>query len=169
LKNTDNLASNSEPLKKHPPGMVHDENCQLLGPDSAHAGLFASLRGVGSILRALCLYYNQEDSDLPNFLDHRTVKELFSQGCANCHVNGWDKPSPTGYSSTGKSWPPTLTFGHLGFTGTACWFIPQWNFGAVLLTNRVVMGRRKKMKDLKTLRREIFTELIKIYRLEQKL
>ncbi|MGM0595542.1 MAG: serine hydrolase domain-containing protein [Myxococcota bacterium] len=169
LKNTDNLASNSEPRKKHSSGMVHDENCQLLGPDSAHAGLFASLRGVGTILRALCLYYNRENSDLPNFLDHRTVKELFPKGCANHHVNGWDKPSPKGYSSTGKFWPANLAFGHLGFTGTACWFVPQWNFGAVFLTNRVAMGRRKKMKELKKLRSEIFTELIKIYRFEQKL
>ncbi len=91
-------------------GVVHDLNCSAMGGVSSHAGLFGAATDVA-----------------------RLTEQLLDRGFGWA---GWDRVSPTGYTSTGAWWPRE-SVGHLGYTGTSVWVAPRQRVVVALLTNRV--------------------------------
>ncbi|MBF0312331.1 MAG: beta-lactamase family protein [Oligoflexia bacterium] len=115
-------AATGERAGKEICGVVNDDNAFVLGEFCSHAGLFATCSSLCKVLLWL-----HEQYHLFSVLE----QERLSSGR---FVAGWDrvqdpKSSLAGVGATVK------TFGHLGFTGTSCWFDLEKRFGFVLLTN----------------------------------
>ncbi len=110
-------------------GEVHDENASVLGGVAGHAGVFAPaadvarfahaiLRGGAPILR-------------PETVALFTQRETSPPGTSR--ALGWDTRSAPSQSGQYFS---TLSFGHLGYTGTSLWIGPERRLSVTLLTNR---------------------------------
>lgn len=120
-------------------GEVHDDNCAALCGVAGHAGLFGSLRDVGTWARVWLRAARglANDLDLPAELARHWVTTAAAPDTT--WRLGFDTPSrPT--SSAGQR-APSDAFGHLGFTGTSVWMSPQADMAIVLLTNRVHPSR----------------------------
>ena len=139
-------------------GYVHDENANLLGGVSAHAGLFSNAEDLGKYGQMLLndgMVGDKKiiDKDLLSLFTKRqsTVDEA-NRGY------GWDRPDRDGSSSAGDYFSDK-TFGHLGYTGTSFWIDPEQELVVVLLTNRVYPTR--KNIGIKQVRRKFHNTLIK--------
>jgi CubicO group peptidase (beta-lactamase class C family) len=113
-------------------GEVHDENCAALGGVAGHAGLFGTVRAVGSFAQSV-LQTLAHDS----WLARRTTMQQFvtrSQVPGSSRALAWDTMLPT--SSCGTRMSPRA-IGHTGFTGTSLWIDPEQDVYVALLTNRV--------------------------------
>jgi CubicO group peptidase (beta-lactamase class C family) len=118
-------------------GQVEDENAFALGGVAGHAGLFGTARNVAELMAAL-VKASQGQGPWPG----EFVQKLFMRDNAtpgSTRTPGFDTPS--GECSAAGSKPPLGLVGHLGFTGVSLWWHPASNQGAVLLTNRVALGR----------------------------
>lgn len=111
-------------------GLVHDENAGMLLGHSGHAGLFGSGPGLVSYLRRLLF------SPIGKKFLHENIKMRKDRknmiGLMGFHQGGGESSHPFGDGNA---------VGHLGFTGTAFWIIPEDNLYSLLLTNRVITGR----------------------------
>lgn len=116
-------------------GTVHDENAEVLGGVSAHAGLFATLADVERLGLALVREGRGERGRL---LAPRALAVMTRP--ATDHLNlrrslawqGNDLLSTlTGDLMSGSA------YGHAGFTGTSLWVDPELGLYVTLLTNRV--------------------------------
>jgi hypothetical protein len=119
-------------------GEVNDDNCYRLNQFCSHAGLFATVNGLCNSLLNLNLSTNfvgQMNRPHTHRFDH-----------------GWDTIS--GESSLAGIGAGRNTFGHLGFTGTSCWFDPEKQIGWVLLTN-VIKNYWYERAELNALRRKL--------------
>lgn len=121
-------------------GEVHDENCAALGGESGHAGLF----GTGDALTRFLI----------NFCTSELGKNLIIENYTRAKLRRDDKETKTplvGWRyDDGSFFKRTIAIGHLGFTGVGYWVLPEKNFFAVLLTNRVVSKRiNPKIKSLR--------------------
>jgi len=123
-------------------GEVHDENCASLGGVSGHAGLFGSMEGL---IRFLNFFWHSAEG--------QTLRQLNMPGQSPGGAVGW-RPA-TDASSVGFGNGQAL--GHLGFTGTAFWVVPNTGQYAILLTNRIISGRVSD--TIKSFRRDIFNLL----------
>jgi uncharacterized protein YbbC (DUF1343 family)/CubicO group peptidase (beta-lactamase class C family) len=112
--------------------LVHDPRSALLGGVAGHAGLFASVGDVCTLMRAIYFL----PSGKPAFISPETVK-LFTtrHSKASTRAIGWDTKGE-GKSSCGDGFAPT-SFGHTGYTGTSVWCDPTKELCVVFLTNRV--------------------------------
>ena len=120
---------------------VHDENAAVLEERGAgHAGLFGSGEALTNYLAHLL-------SSAPGQWLWGEVQKGASKRLDE-HVFGWQK------RLIGKR----LVFGHLGFTGTAFWVDSDGSKVLVLLTNRVISGRRAGWMSL--FRRSVFEHLL---------
>jgi len=144
--------------KKPAHGYVHDENANLIGGVSAHAGLFSNAEDLGKYGKMLLnqgLVNNREllDRELINLFTARqsTVDEA-NRGY------GWDRPDRDGTSSAGDYFSDKA-FGHLGYTGTSFWIDPEQQLIVVLLTNRVHPTREKP--GIKQVRRRFHNTVVK--------
>lgn len=117
-------------------GLVHDDNCRMLGGVAGHAGLFGTAAGVLSLAGHLLLQYRGKNIH-PAYTGS-TLKKFLTRRQASNWTYGFDTPSSEA-SSSGKFFSPG-TVGHLGFTGTSFWLDLDQGVGIVLLTNRVLMG-----------------------------
>lgn len=111
-------------------GEVHDENAAALGGSGGHAGLFATGRGLGHQLRRMI-----KDPLLREYLvaNGELLKSRTEGGLLG--FRRADGPHTFEFAK-GKG------FGHTGFTGTLVAMEPQtWRY-VILLTNRVLEGRR---------------------------
>lgn len=119
-------------------GIVHDENTQVLGGVSGHAGVFGSAHDLLKFARALLEVDAGEERHAlgisPEVLGQFWSEQARAQG--GHHVAGWDTPSGE-RSSAGRGFPRSSTVGHLGFTGTSLWMDRASGTAAILLTNRV--------------------------------
>lgn len=118
--------------KRHLKGEPHDPNAHLLLGSAAHAGLFGTARGVGQLATALVKGWHQgfldaEPAWVQRFLSIPPEPER--------RPLAWDRVTP-GKSQAGNLAPPRA-LGHLGFTGTSLWIVPEEETIVVLLTNRV--------------------------------
>jgi CubicO group peptidase (beta-lactamase class C family) len=124
-------------------GVVHDENCYVMGGISGHAGLFGTAGDVLQFARAMLGRIMLSTGR--NLFEPHTVQQ-FTQRCilpeGTTRALGWDTPSESG-SSAGTTFFPG-SFGHLGFTGTSLWIDPLRGIAAVLLTNRTFPSRENK-------------------------
>jgi serine-type D-Ala-D-Ala carboxypeptidase len=149
-------ADNEEPSWETLHGKAHDENSRIIGSGAGHAGLFATAKGVATILSDLGRQFRGENSE-SSFPGTHGVKKMFSPvKSSDRFALGWDRPSTSGYTSAGI-FPPQSSVGHLGFTGTAMWYEPIEDRGAILLCNRVNNGRESKLQELRKLRPRFFT------------
>jgi serine-type D-Ala-D-Ala carboxypeptidase len=112
--------------------LVHDPRSALLGGVAGHAGLFASVGDVCTLMQTL--YFPQ--SGKPALVSPETVK-LFTtrHSKASTRAIGWDTKGE-GKSSCGDGFAPT-SFGHTGYTGTSVWCDPTKQLCVVFLSNRV--------------------------------
>jgi CubicO group peptidase (beta-lactamase class C family) len=118
-------------------GTVHDENCEVLGGVSGHAGLFSTASDLAVLLQMLAqggAYGGKR------FLKEDVVRKFTTrQSASSTRAIGWDTPNPD------RSWAGTLisrsSFIHTGFTGTSVVVDPERNLIVVLLTNRVYPSR----------------------------
>lgn len=112
-------------------GAVHDANAAVLCGVAGHAGLFGDAFGVARWADRL-LEEVASSSPLGVALD-----ALWST-CAARDGSTWrlglDTPSAVG-STAGH--PPPGALGHLGYTGTSVWMVPERRWSVVLLSNRV--------------------------------
>lgn len=122
--------------KKRLCGIVHDDNCRMLGGVAGHAGLFGTVSGVLSLAENLLLEYRGITSHPAYSGD--TVKKFLNKRQGSTWTYGFDTPS-LGASSSGQFFSER-TIGHLGFTGTSFWIDLAKGGAIVLLTNRVLMG-----------------------------
>lgn len=111
-------------------GEVHDNNAYNIGSFLSHAGLFSTIGG-------LCRTLLNIDEKLQL---NATLKEAYkTQNPNDRFILGFDRVMDPGKTLAGVG-ASSLTFGHLGFTGTSFWIdlnpssasCPK---GAVILTN----------------------------------
>lgn len=119
-------------------GSVFDENSAALGGKTAHAGLFATARG----LAPWCDEWLKALQGKSSWLTPETAA-LFTQRQDRVQGSswalGWDTKSAQGSSAgqlfSGKS------FGHLGYPGCSVWFDPQKQGYLIFWSNRVHPSR----------------------------
>lgn len=122
-------------------GVVQDQNAFVMGGVAAHAGLFATARGVHGLVQE----WLDAWSGRGRVLDRRIVAHAWNRSSAaagaapSTWALGWDTPTPGG--STGGSRIGRDAVGHLGYTGTSVWIDPSRKAHVVLLTNRVAYGK----------------------------
>jgi CubicO group peptidase (beta-lactamase class C family) len=109
-------------------GEVHDENAAALGGVAGHAGLFASGPKLGRYLREF--YQSSIGQDFFHDADRRRQSAEALPGLR------------LGDDSASSVFAGGESLGHWGFTGTGFWLhIPSGRY-AIVLTNRVISGRR---------------------------
>ena len=115
-------------------GRVHDDNADIMGGVSGHAGLFGTAQAVGHWGQALLHAYLGDDS----WLSPDTVRAFIGGPTPPIPQSGWvygmDTPTPP--SSAGSHFGPRAV-GHLGYTGTSIWIDLEKQWVVVLLTNRL--------------------------------
>lgn len=127
-------------------GEVHDDNCRAMGGVAGHAGLFGTLHGVLTMVEIFLDQWKgrRQHSAYSDTLIRRILEPVGNSGW----TMGFDMVSAKG-SSSGSFFSKT-SVGHLGFTGTSFWIDPLRDSIAVLLTNRVHLGRENwKIKEFR--------------------
>jgi len=104
-------------------GKVHDPNAWVIKSFCSHAGLFSTADGL---CRTLLNYQNKT-----GFIEQ--VKSDL-QKHSNRFSFGWDRVENPMETLAGHGCG-SLTFGHLGFTGTSIWIDPEKMLGHVILSN----------------------------------
>lgn len=130
----DAAATEQCPVRGHlVEGEVHDLNTAAMGGVSTHAGLFGTADAVAALSDVLL------DPSGVLGATARTLRDLWATPSVGTHRGGWDTPSPEGYTSAGPalSARPGGAVGHLGYTGTSLWCVPEEGLVVVLLSNRV--------------------------------
>lgn len=131
-------------------GLVHDDNCLVMGGVAGHAGLFGTAAGVLEVARA---WLEQRLPRLDAETSARVIAEFttLSGVPGSTRRLGFDGPSPDGSGATGHSLS-SHAYGHLGFTGTSLWIDPPTRAIYILLSNRVHPTRNDDR--IRALRRE---------------
>lgn len=145
------------PTEQHAPGqywqgIVHDENARGLGGICGHAGLFSTaadlLKMAGMWLSALTSEGSSRQRPLLSAAIAREAVSLQSpvtdrdrRGLGWVLRGDWRDVSGPNMSEQ--------AFGHTGFTGTSLYVDPDLQLGAVLLTNRVRLGRQTDITGLR--------------------
>ena len=116
-------------------GYVHDMGAAMLGGVSGHAGLFSNANDLAILMQMLLNkgYYGGE------FILDPSVVNLFTSRCGDCTRRGigFDMRQLDASQSLNLSGQASdMTFGHLGFTGTAVWADPAENLVYIFLSNR---------------------------------
>ncbi|MGM0556376.1 MAG: serine hydrolase domain-containing protein [Myxococcota bacterium] len=122
-------------------GTVHDENTDIMGGVSGHAGVFSTARDLSRFLAHMLGVFTGRIDD--GVVSSDILKFCWSdaaRGANGHHLGGWDTPSGE-VSSAGRGFQSSRTVGHLGFTGTSFWIDLERELFAVLLTNRVYPTR----------------------------
>lgn len=132
-------------------GTVHDENTNIIGGVSTHAGVFSTAGDLLTFARHL-LAIDRGRSVADPLASPQTLRFAWSDRAGSAvghHLAGWDTPSGD-RSSAGRGFAAGDTVGHLGFTGTSIWIERQHGIISILLTNRVYPTREnERIKDLR--------------------
>jgi CubicO group peptidase (beta-lactamase class C family) len=105
-------------------GQVHDPNAFVIDEFCSHAGLFSTVSGLCKTFINL-----NEKTDFVS----RVGVEISKRGPER-FILGYDTTSKDGTSLAGPG-HSSLTFGHLGFTGTSIWIDSEKMVGNVILSN----------------------------------
>jgi len=124
-------------------GEVHDENAWAAGGVAGHAGLFGTAGEVWQLLSALYRAYQGEDAGP---FSPETVRLFLTPVPGGGRTPGFDTPGPNRSQCSSGRFLSSRSVGHLGFTGTSFWLDLESGQMAVLLTNRVHLGRDDKTK-----------------------
>lgn len=114
-------------------GVVHDENCRVMGGVAGHAGLFGTIDGVLQLCGHILSQFKGEERH-PAY-SNNLLRQVLTRYGDSTWAYGFDTPSKK-QSSSGNYFSD-LTVGHLGFTGTSFWIDLKRGISIVLLTNRV--------------------------------
>ena len=114
-------------------GVVHDDNCRVLGGVAGHAGLFGTLDGVLALARMIIDVYGGLRTT--TLFSRELLHKWLKKGAGTTWSLGFDSPAARD-SSAGHHFSEH-TRGHLGFTGTSLWMDLERSIIVVLLTNRV--------------------------------
>ena len=140
-------------------GVVHDDNCRVMGGICGHAGLFGTSLGVLTLCQEIINVWMEKKSSLPfssDLLKMATKRRKNSEWTA-----GFNLVSEQGSSS--GSYFSDKSIGHLGFTGTSFWLDPVREVVVVLLTNRVIKGSdQEKIKQMRPEFHDFIQELLGI-------
>jgi CubicO group peptidase (beta-lactamase class C family) len=136
-------------------GIVHDDNCRVLGGVAGHAGLFGTAEGVLGLCSFLgSIWQGIEHTEM---FSRDLLREVMTRIGRSNWTCGFDTPSGN-VSSSGRFFKyPSV--GHLGFTGTSFWIDLVRGVSIVLLTNRVHLSR--KNIQIRNLRPQIHDILMK--------
>src|SRR5205814_6546859 len=137
---------------------VHDNYAAALGGAAGHAGLFGTVKSVGSFARAV-LRASRGDASLgppftPALIARATIR---SEVSGSSRALGWDTMLPTSSCGTKLS---SAAFGHVGYTGTSLWIDPVLDRYFVLLTNRIYAGTTSDA--MQSIRREFHNTLARL-------
>lgn len=129
-------------------GVVHDDNCYVMGGYGGHAGVFSPVTAP--------LWFGRQI--LNGFFGREVMQGFFSrvstpQGCTR--TAGWDTKS--GDNPALGRYFSDASIGHTGYTGTSFWIDPLQGIAVSLLTNRVYFGREND--KIKLFRPMIHNEL----------
>lgn len=116
-------------------GYVHDMGAAMLGGVSGHAGLFGTAADLSVVMQMLL---NGGRYNGKQYLSANTIR-TFTQRCASCSRRGLGfdmKQLDDSITLNMAESASPYTFGHLGFTGIACWADPQENLIYIFLSNR---------------------------------
>jgi CubicO group peptidase (beta-lactamase class C family) len=127
-------------------GTVHDENTDIMGGVSGHAGVFSTARDLAKFCEHI---WRIDQGTLPygGIVSQEVLHFCLSEearGADGHHLGGWDTPSGV-LSSAGRGFQAGNTVGHLGFTGTSMWIERDCGLIAILLTNRVYPSRDNEL------------------------
>lgn len=134
-------------------GVVHDDNCRILGGVCGHAGVFGNSLGVMDLMKKILLIYTQQ-------MNFRSCSSDLLQKYINDEILtrrfGFDTPAKEN-SSCGDFFSD-LTIGHLGFTGTSVWMDIKKEVCIVFLTNRTISDN--SLTAIKKLRPKIYNSIM---------
>ncbi len=119
-------------------GKVFDENSHALGGVTPHAGLFATVRGLGP----WCAEWLKAVAGDSKWLSPETAAAFTGRAGrvrGSSWSLGWDTKSETG-SSAGSLFS-ARSFGHLGYPGCSVWLDPEKKGFVLFLSNRVHPSR----------------------------
>ncbi|MCM0605574.1 MAG: serine hydrolase [Xanthomonadaceae bacterium] len=129
-------------------GVVHDDNCYVMGGYAGHAGVFGEVSAP--------LWFGRRI--LTGFFDKDVMRGFFRRVARPSHCTrtaGFDTPSGDN-PSIGRYFSDA-SIGHLGYTGTSLWIDPINKIVVTLLTNRVYYSRENE--KIKIFRPMIHNEL----------
>jgi CubicO group peptidase (beta-lactamase class C family) len=129
--------------ERPPAGEVHDENAWAAGGVAGHAGLFGPGREVFRLVACLWQAYG---GDKIGPLTPATARLWLTAPPGADRALGFDTLGPDPTSRAAGRYFSLRSVGHLGFTGTSFWLDLETGQMAVLLTNRVHLGRDDKTK-----------------------
>ncbi|MFZ5817903.1 MAG: serine hydrolase domain-containing protein [Bacillota bacterium] len=120
-------------------GEVHDGNCEALGGEHAHAGLFGTAADVAAIGAMMLQGGSWRGRRIlkPSTVALMTANHTAHLGQAR--GLGWQGKDPAG-SPAGDLFSPR-SYGHTGFTGTSLFVDPDRGIAFALLTNRIHPSR----------------------------
>ncbi len=140
-------------------GVVHDENCYMMGGVSGHAGLFST---IGDISRFTDKLFECHEGS-SDFLSKNIAKKFFTKRGLipnSPWAIGFKTPSKEDKSS-GKYFSDN-SIGHLGFTGCSIWIDLKNKLSIVLMTNRVNIARdNNKIRKFRPLIHDLVMEILK--------
>ena len=140
-----------EHRKKLLQGEVHDENSGVFGPNGGNSGLFGTALGL---YKFISKFFDNSPYIRPELLTAQ-LRNLFLQNhnpdSLLPRAIGWDIRNDIGYQSAGDLMPEG-SLGHLGFTGTSCWFHPKEGLAVILLTNRINLGQDATQEKIRQFR-----------------
>ena len=141
-------------------GVVDDENAYALGGISGHAGVFSNIYDLKIFLDAWLF------KKRPDMLNSTTVDVWVKEfnHSISCRALGWSTNDPTvpdqGWDGTCGSLS-TLTFLHLGYTGTQLCADPVRQQYTLLLTNRVFpSGANEQIVNFRIMWNDLVVNLI---------
>lgn len=119
-------------------GVVHDDNCRVMGGVAGHAGLFGTVEGVLQMGQFMVEVWNGWRTT--ELFSRELLKLFLTRFPGSTWTCGFDTPSAEN-SSSGRYFGPA-SIGHLGFTGCSIWIDLARGCVVVLLTNRVNPSRK---------------------------
>lgn len=129
-------------------GTVHDENAEVFGGISGHAGLFSTADDLSKFAKMI---ENNGAYKNKRILSERIIKlsrKNLTKSKGVPRGLGWQlKPTNTKINTNGYF--SEESYGHTGFTGTSIWFDPTQKINVILLTNRVHYGRQVSIDPLR--------------------
>ena len=113
-------------------GEVHDENARCFAGEGGNAGLFGTLEGVDSLVRAI-----QDEGASRPIVPMEKLRLMTSCRTGSLcprRTLGFLAAEPDAFAGGGFS---SGSYGHTGFTGTSVWVDPVRALRVIALTNRV--------------------------------
>lgn len=130
----------SESLGDYRYGIVHDENAELMGGISGHAGIFSTIDDLTRFAQMIENNGMYQGERILSSSGLQMSRENFTPFDEDFRGLGWMLKSQS-LASCGDYFSMS-SYGHTGFTGTSIWFDPAIDLNVILLTNRVHYGRQ---------------------------